>query len=197
MRLSEQYQVPRELALLYEFANSLDLRRFVVQGAEHVTRDELGTASQFDAWMRARGLLKKGVRPGRTDHRHALRLRDALRAFLEVAPDARAGHAASARLSDACATFPLVVTASNAVALAPARDSRRLAVVLAQLLALAQSGRLHRLKMCASAECHWIFYDRSKPASRRWCSSALCGNRHKTRAYRQRQRGRHAPRVRR
>jgi hypothetical protein len=61
MRLSEQYQVPQELALLYEFVNSVDLRRFVEQGAQHATRDELTSAAQFAGWMRARGLLKKGV----------------------------------------------------------------------------------------------------------------------------------------
>ena len=33
-----------------------------------------------------------------------------------------------------------------------------------------------------------MFYDRSKPTTRRWCSSLLCGNRQKTRAYRARQR---------
>jgi predicted RNA-binding Zn ribbon-like protein len=42
--------------------------------------------------------------------------------------------------------------------------------------------------MCASDECQRVFFDRSKPASRRWCQSTLCGNRNKTRAYRERQR---------
>ncbi len=189
MRLSEQYEVPQELALLYEFANSLDLRRFIEQGAHHASGDELATASQLEAWLRARGLLKKGVRPSSAEHRNALMLRSALRAFLEIAPDARAAHSASARLSDACAAFPLVLVASNTVSLAPAPGSQRLSIVLVELLLLAQTGRLDRLKMCVSEECHWIFYDRSKPASRRWCSSVLCGNRQKTRAYRQRQRG--------
>ena len=193
--MSEQYEVPQELALLYEFANSLDLRRFVEQGAPHEASDELATSSHFAAWMRARGLLKKGARLGKADHRNGLRLRNALRAFLEIAPDARAAHRASARLSDACAPFPLVLAASPTVALAPAPNAPKLSVVLVELLALARSGRLDRLKTCASEECRWIFYDRSKPASRRWCSSALCGNRHKTRAYRQRQRGAPSTRV--
>jgi predicted RNA-binding Zn ribbon-like protein len=33
-----------------------------------------------------------------------------------------------------------------------------------------------------------VFFDRSKPATRRWCMSTLCGNRTKTRTYRARQR---------
>ncbi|MBR0825676.1 CGNR zinc finger domain-containing protein [Bradyrhizobium manausense] len=31
------------------------------------------------------------------------------------------------------------------------------------------------------------FFDRSKPVTRRWCQSALCANREKTRACRERQ----------
>ncbi|WP_354138189.1 CGNR zinc finger domain-containing protein [Bradyrhizobium sp. LB11.1] len=42
--------------------------------------------------------------------------------------------------------------------------------------------------MCASEECRRMFFDRSKPATRRWCMSTLFGNRMKTRAYRERQR---------
>jgi hypothetical protein len=34
--------------------------------------------------------------------------------------------------------------------------------------------RLDRLKMCASEECRWVFYDRSKPGTGRRCASALC-----------------------
>jgi predicted RNA-binding Zn ribbon-like protein len=60
---------------------------------------------------------------------------------------------------------------------------------LAELHRLGEVGRLDRLKMCASNECHWVFYDLSKPGNRRWCSSILCGNREKTRNYRSRKRG--------
>jgi predicted RNA-binding Zn ribbon-like protein len=49
-------------------------------------------------------------------------------------------------------------------------------------------GTLDRLKMCAAEECRRVFFDRSKPATRRWCMSTLCGNRIKTRNYRERQR---------
>jgi predicted RNA-binding Zn ribbon-like protein len=49
---------------------------------------------------------------------------------------------------------------------------------------LAKTDRLARLKTCASEECRWIFFDRSKPANRHWCASNLCGNRQKTRTYR-------------
>jgi CGNR zinc finger len=31
--------------------------------------------------------------------------------------------------------------------------------------------------MCAAEEYRRVFFDRSKPATRRWCMSTLCGNR--------------------
>jgi predicted RNA-binding Zn ribbon-like protein len=40
--------------------------------------------------------------------------------------------------------------------------------------------------MCASDECKRVFFDRSKPGTRRWCQSTLCGSREKTRTYRER-----------
>ncbi len=36
---------------------------------------------------------------------------------------------------------------------------------------------LRRLRQCQDDDCGWLFLDRSKNGSRRWCSSADCGNR--------------------
>jgi CGNR zinc finger len=96
---------------------------------------------------------------------------------------------ATAGLDAATANFPMIlkVSGSGIVQLRPAPGAGGLGRVLAELLLLSQTGRLDRLRMCASDECKWMFFDRSKPGNRRWCSSALCGNRQKTRAYRERQ----------
>src|SRR5918999_987403 len=58
--------------------------------------------------------------------------------------------------------------------------------VLAAAHAGMQNGTWGRLKICANGGCAWAFYDRSRNRSSRWCSMAICGNRTKTRAYRQR-----------
>jgi predicted RNA-binding Zn ribbon-like protein len=34
--------------------------------------------------------------------------------------------------------------------------------------------------------CQWLFYDRSRNRSAVWCQMAVCGNRIKTKAYRER-----------
>jgi predicted RNA-binding Zn ribbon-like protein len=40
-----------------------------------------------------------------------------------------------------------------------------------------------RLKLCPGADCGWVFLDRSKNNSRRWCDMAVCGNREKARRF--------------
>jgi predicted RNA-binding Zn ribbon-like protein len=45
---------------------------------------------------------------------------------------------------------------------------------------------LSRLRQCADDGCGWLFLDRSKNGSRRWCSSADCGNRARARRHYQR-----------
>jgi predicted RNA-binding Zn ribbon-like protein len=76
------------------------------------------------------------------------------------------------------------------MALGSARSgpSAGLSVIAAELYAGSVNGTLKRLKMCAAEECRRVFFDRSKPATRRWCMSTLCGNRAKTRTYRERHR---------
>jgi predicted RNA-binding Zn ribbon-like protein len=191
MKLSEKYAVPSDLALLYDFVNTLDERRFVENGVAHAGGDEIATPRMLDSWMRERGLMRRGAHVGAADHRAALELRRTLRDFLLNAPEYRSQAQEEARqLTAASRKFPLMLAVSNKgmVELAPVPGSSALGRVLGQMIGLAGTDRLARLKTCASNECHWIFFDRSKPANRHWCSSSRCGNRQKTRAYRERQR---------
>jgi predicted RNA-binding Zn ribbon-like protein len=58
---------------------------------------------------------------------------------------------------------------------------------------LLTSGELARVKRCSGSGCSWLFYDRSKNHSRRWCMMAHCGNRAKARRhYARRKKGRAA-----
>jgi predicted RNA-binding Zn ribbon-like protein len=51
---------------------------------------------------------------------------------------------------------------------------------------LLQFEDLTRLRECRDRDCGWLFLDRSKNASRTWCSSADCGNRKRARRHYQR-----------
>jgi predicted RNA-binding Zn ribbon-like protein len=191
MKLPRKYAVPPELALLYDFVNTLDERRYAEGGVTHTGGDEIGTSRLLDAWMRKRGLLRRGEQVNAGDHRAALELRTTLRDFLLNPPEHRPqAKEAARRLTAASRRFPLMLSVSDkgAVGLVPVPGSNALGSALAEMVGLAETGRLARLKTCVSDECRWIFFDRSKPANRHWCSSSTCGNRQKTRAYRKRQR---------
>lgn len=51
-------------------------------------------------------------------------------------------------------------------------------------LDLLRGSELDRLKQCPPDDCHWLFLDRTKNRSRRWCDMATCGNREKARRLR-------------
>jgi predicted RNA-binding Zn ribbon-like protein len=191
MRLSRRYFVPDQLALLYEFVNSLDLRSFVEHGVQHLGGDEFATKQQLGGWMRHRGLLARDAQLDREDYRKVLELRHSLRAFLQLAPAVRRRDASTITLVNAsAASFPLIVQVSKTgkIQLQPLPGVRfsGLGAILAELQYAAATSKLDRLKTCAAEDCQRIFYDRSKPGTRRWCASTLCGNRQKTRAYRRR-----------
>ena len=57
---------------------------------------------------------------------------------------------------------------------------------------LRSKGDLARLRECGSATCEWLFIDKSRNHTRRWCDMNDCGNRAKVRRFRARQR---APRA--
>jgi predicted RNA-binding Zn ribbon-like protein len=48
---------------------------------------------------------------------------------------------------------------------------------------LLTAGEVGRVRACADADCRWLFLDRSRNRSRRWCSMSDCGNRAKARRH--------------
>jgi predicted RNA-binding Zn ribbon-like protein len=53
---------------------------------------------------------------------------------------------------------------------------------------LRSKGDLVRVRECGSATCEWLFIDKSRNHTRRWCDMNDCGNAAKVRRYRARQR---------
>jgi predicted RNA-binding Zn ribbon-like protein len=70
---------------------------------------------------------------------------------------------------------------------APAETQRRLSEIAFSAAQLLSEGDLQRVRKCESHDCSLMFYDRTKAHRRRWCSMALCGNRHKVAEFRKRQ----------
>jgi predicted RNA-binding Zn ribbon-like protein len=55
---------------------------------------------------------------------------------------------------------------------------------------LLRGGELDRVKSCAKDTCGWLFMDRSKNRSRRWCEMSDCGNDEKARRFQEKKKAR-------
>jgi predicted RNA-binding Zn ribbon-like protein len=192
-RQSRKFKVPDELANLYDFANTLDARHFTHHGVPHLQGDELAGPRDLGAWMAQRGLSRTSAKITPAMFETALRLRAGIRFYLQCEPaERRKNQDAIRSLNAALKLFPLLarVQTDRDMTLGAAREDALagLSTISAEFYNGSIRGTLDRLKMCAAEECRRVFFDRSKPATRRWCMSTLCGNRMKTRTYRERHR---------
>jgi predicted RNA-binding Zn ribbon-like protein len=66
-----------------------------------------------------------------------------------------------------------------------------------QVLDLLQTPQLHLVRQCHDDSCGWLFLDRTRNHTRRWCSSSDCGNRDRARRHYARHRDQtpHKPRT--
>ncbi|GGU44349.1 hypothetical protein GCM10010211_04920 [Streptomyces albospinus] len=183
--------LPSEIAPLHAFLNSLDLRSFTHHGTVHRGGDHLSTTQALTDWLRKRGLLAADAAASEDDLRHARRLRAQLRGSLGQRAQSpgpleeRPGPEGSVPLNLRLGTPPGQPPALVPVGAGAQGALERIALLVCEAVA---AGTWGRLKMCEAADCQWVFYDRSKPGRGRWCAAELCGNRMKTRAYRERQR---------
>ncbi|MEV7624607.1 CGNR zinc finger domain-containing protein [Actinoplanes sp. NPDC089786] len=163
------------LKLIEEFLNTVDERRFRRHGENHVARDQLSSPQALSDWLEAHDL---GSQPA--DLAAATTLRTALRQSLLGGSESKNG----AVLAD----YPLRLAPGDAGELRLASDSGRpwLDAIVETVAAGAATGDWKRIKLCAAEDCRWAFYDTSRSGRGRWCSMEVCGNRHKTRTYRER-----------
>jgi predicted RNA-binding Zn ribbon-like protein len=174
---------PGPLALVQAFANT-------VAEEGHFRWEAIGDPDSLRSWLSRRGLLADGERVGEADVARAKEVRKALRSLL-AANNGRGADAAAIRalnLATERARLTVRFGADGRATLGPGAGGvdGALGGVLAAVHAGMEEGTWGRLKSCANATCGWVFYDRSKNRSGRWCSMEVCGNRTKTRAYRRR-----------
>jgi predicted RNA-binding Zn ribbon-like protein len=170
-----------DLVVVEQFLNTLDERAFSRHGHSHVATDELTSPEALTHWLAAHGLADEGQELRLPELTAALSLRAAVR-------ESVGGGTDSADLGQTLAAFPLRLApdSSGRLHLAAATGVRGLDVIVETIGTSVAEGRWNRLKLCASPDCHWAFYDTSRSGGGRWCSMEVCGNRHKTRTYRQR-----------
>ncbi|MBV9532447.1 MAG: ABATE domain-containing protein, partial [Bradyrhizobium sp.] len=142
MRLSEKFAIPSDFALLYDFVNSLDVRRYVEQGTAHDPSDELATPARLRDWLQTRGLLEGGVDVPEAEHREALEFREALRNFIAVPAQARSSAAGALVKSASGFTLEVAVAVDRVLGLrpVPARATSGLGHLLVELVRLSDDG---------------------------------------------------------
>lgn len=192
------------LQTVEDFLNTLDERRFSLHGVPHTGGDALATPGDLSAWLASHEMIS-GATPARPrDLAMARALREALRSLLKLravppAADQAGTGIACGTVSDALLRangaldahlLRVQADANGTPGLMPASRGVRaaLAAISAAVVLAEAAGTWKRLKICAAADCRWVFYDTSRAGAGRWCSMQICGNRDKTRAYRQRHR---------
>jgi predicted RNA-binding Zn ribbon-like protein len=178
--MSEQRTAPHRLDLVMDFVNTADL-----ETGEEALADRDGLAT----WLRAHGLLGAGERVSDAQLRSALDLREALRATMLANNGGGADPSASERLERAAERGELGVRFRDGVSSLEPRAGGTDGALAALLVPVAEAmadGSWARVKACRADDCHWAFYDFSRNRSGTWCEMAVCGNREKVRAYRER-----------
>jgi predicted RNA-binding Zn ribbon-like protein len=178
--MSDKPAAPHQLDLVIDFVNTLDL-----ETGEEALADPAGLA----AWLAGRGLLEEGGPVNGGQLASALELREALRASMLANNGAPVVPSAAAQLEAAARRGELSVHFRDGTArLEPCADGvdGALAALLAPVAEAMSDGDWARVKACRADECHWAFYDFSRNRSGTWCDMAVCGNREKVRAYRER-----------
>ena len=172
-------------------------------------RDDLRNLPDLIAWLRkagaitdrdARRLLQKASdRPqeATTTFKQAIALREAIyrifsAAVKGAAPEVTDLAVFNSALSEALAHSRIAAMANGFVWEWRGEEKVSLERLLWPIVRSAAnfltSGEVARLKECAGKDCTWLFIDKSKNQTRRWCDMKGCGNRAKWRRHYERKR---------
>jgi predicted RNA-binding Zn ribbon-like protein len=171
---------PGGLETVREFVNSVDLE----DGTE-----ALSDPPALVQWLAEHDLIDPAVAANAADLRRAVDVREALRALMRAnnggdpATDAVTTLRASAQRAGVGLEFE--PDGSRLEPQAGGVDGA-LGRLLVAVHEAQHDGTWARMKACPWDTCHWAFYDHTKNRSGVWCNMAVCGNRAKARAYRER-----------
>ncbi|MEC3981919.1 CGNR zinc finger domain-containing protein [Amycolatopsis sp. H20-H5] len=167
---AEFHRVPVRLGGVFEFLNTLDERTF----GGRLPDDEL------EKWLAEHGEYSAA------ELVLAKELRRVLRAVTAANRTGELDDETSGELEELGGRLPLRVDTRLGLRGTGDGTAGALSTVLATVILSSADGSWARMKSCGAPDCGWVFYDHSKPRNARWCSTAGCGNRMKTRAYRER-----------
>jgi len=173
---------PVQLELVRQFVNTLDIDE---------GQDMLARPDTTKAWLVANQLLSPKTRVTEADRVRAVEFREALRELLSGHTVGKVGPNASKRFDGVVRDIPMALRVDETgwvrVDAAGKGFDAALGDILAKTFASMENGTWQRMKACHDDTCRWAFYDHSKNRSSLWCDMAVCGNRNKVSAFRQRQ----------
>lgn len=178
--------------LCLNFANTRYWR-----GSEPAATESLASPKDLGGWLGANAAMPTahgGKRRGGgsidldTLFDEALRLRESIyRIFLAIgegqSPPARDLEIFNSALADTPQRLGISATGaaySWIVAAPPGSLGGALAPVIWSAADLLTHAGERRIRRCANDKCRWVFVDRSKGGTRRWCDMSSCGNRAKS-----------------
>src|SRR6266702_4525560 len=169
--MADREKATGDLGLIQAFVNTVDLMPL---------HEQLQDPNTLQAWLVANGLMDASDSADEADLKHAIAVREAMRGLIGGNSGVRVYPIDLATLTKAAgeSRLRLEPEASGAVG--------AIGRLVATLYAAMQEEGWERLKLCSSDPCRWVFYDRSKNQSSRWCKMASCGNREKARRFRER-----------
>jgi predicted RNA-binding Zn ribbon-like protein len=174
---------PGRLEVVRQFLNTIDFEN---------STDELETTRGARRWLGARGLVRRGAQVSERERMRLIELREALRALAWAhtnPPLPRDALTRLNRLASTASIHPMFNDGGNVQLTAVRGDVQdAISALLAIVCESIADESWTRFKVCRDERCRWAFYDASRNQVGTWCSMAFCGNRAKTRAYRQRQR---------
>jgi predicted RNA-binding Zn ribbon-like protein len=175
---------PGRLELVRQFLNTISVEK---------ETDEFQTCRGAWRWLVTQGLVGRNERVSEPDRIGLIDLRERLRALAFAHNGLPLADNDLARLNKIAseASIGAIFQGSDDVLLVRGKGNVDDAVsaLLAIVCDSIREGTWPRLKACRNATgCGWAFYDNSRNRVGAWCSMAVCGNRAKTRAYRQRKR---------
>ena len=179
--MSDRETADGVLGLIQAFVNTVDLE----DGPE-----ELTDPNTLSAWLVARRLMEPGQVAGAADLTHAIAVREAIRGVIGANSGAAVYPLDVATLNGAIAASRLRARfgSDGKARLEPEAQGVEGALgrIVAAVFAAMGEEDWKRLKTCGSHSCRWVFYDRSRNHSSRWCKMASCGNRQKAMRFRAR-----------
>jgi predicted RNA-binding Zn ribbon-like protein len=153
--------------------------------------ERLTRPSELGRWLALSPLQLGGVRVSRSDLERALVLRGTIWRLAQAALGRETIRVGDVRRLNADARRSALARelTSDGRSLRWHRPSAAAALATIAQDAVALFGDSHqreRLRHCENSQCRVVFYDDSRPGSRRWCAPNRCGDRMRARDYRRR-----------